>query len=91
MCMQGCFALQVLTLWLQYIQLLGTVDISVPGSMHWVFSVVTFAFSSATSGTLSIDCVLSNKSGGAAIKNFLFRLAVPFLTLIVMACVQACR
>lgn len=47
------FTLQSLTLWMQYMNLISSVNIPFPGSLHWLFSAIAFAFASITSGSLS--------------------------------------
>ena len=83
-------ALQALTLWLQYITLLGNVNISVPDSVHWVFSATSFAFSTVTSGALSIDCLQSGKTN-AAVQRVWIHLAVPIMVLLILIIFQTLR
>ena len=79
--------LQALTLWLQYITLLGNVNISAPGPVHWVFSAASFAFSTVTSGALSTDCLQSGNTN-AAVQRVLLHLAVPLMVLLILVVVQ---
>ena len=80
--------MQALTLWLQYITLLGNVNINTPAPVHWVFSVVSFAFSTVTSGSLSTDCLLSGDTNLAA-QRLLLHLAVPLIVLLVLGVAQS--
>ena len=80
--------LQALTLWLQYISLLGQVNIPAPETLHWLFSAASFAFSSLTSGSLSTDCLLSPGPVNLAFKRLLLRLAVPPISLCLLAVPQ---
>ena len=80
-------SLQALTLWLQYITLLGNVNINSPEPVHWVFSVASFAFSTVTSGSLSTDCLLSGDTN-LAVQRLLLHLAVPLIVLLVLGVAQ---
>ncbi len=82
------FLLQVVTLWLQYMSLLGNIGINVPGSVHWVFSIATFAFSSITSGSLSTDCLIRAGLLRPALQRLLLHLAVPLINLVLLAALQ---
>lgn len=81
---------QALTLWLQYTSLLGQINIPTPDTLHWVFSITSFAFSSLTSGSLSTDCLLSLGPTNLAFKRLLLRLAVPPIVLVLLIIVQLC-
>ena len=78
--------LQALTLWLQYISLIGQVNIPAPDTVHWLFNIASLPFSSLTSGLLSTDCLFS--SGNLAFKRLLLHLAVPPITFLLMALIQ---
>lgn len=80
--------LQALTLWLQYISLIGQVNIPAPDTLKWVFSTASFAFSSLTSGSLSTDCLLSPDSGSLAFRRLILHLAVPPITFLLLAAIQ---
>ena len=67
--------------------LLGSVNISAPDSVHWVFSAASFAFSTVTSGALSIDCLQSGKTN-AAIQRVCIHLAVPIMVLLILIILQ---
>lgn len=79
--------MQALTLWLQYITLLGAVNISAPAPVHWVLSAASFAFASVTSGALSTDCLQSG-STNTAVQRVLLHLAVPILVLLLLTVIQ---
>ena len=79
---------QALTLWLQYMSLLGQANIPAPDTLHWIFSAASFAFSSITSGSLSTDCLLSLGPTNLAFKRLLLHLAVPPIILIVLIALQ---
>lgn len=79
--------MQALTSWLQDITLLGSVSISAPAPIHWAFSVVSFAFSTVTSGSLSRDCLLSGNTNLAA-QRVLLHLAVLRIVLLVLVLLQ---
>lgn len=81
-------ALQAFQLWLQYLSLLGTVNVSLPKSVHWLSQAASFAFSSLTSGLLSTDCLLSPSRTNIALQRLLLRLAVLPLNLLVLAALQ---
>ena len=80
--------LQALTLWLQYIMLLGSINISVPDSINSVFSVASFAFATVTSGILSTDCLQSGTTN-PAVQRVLIHLAVPAMVLLLLIIIQA--
>ena len=81
--------LQGVTLWLQYITLVAGVNIPAPGSLHWVFSAASFAFSTVTSGSLSTDCLLSGPFS-QALQRILIHLAVPPHVLTLLVIFQFC-
>lgn len=83
-------ALQALTLWLQYITLLGGINIPAPDTVQWVFNAAQFAFATVTSGSLSTDCLLSGPVNNA-LQRILIHLAVPVLMFIALACLQLLR
>ena len=69
--------LQALTLWLQYTSVVGQVNIPAPETLHAIFSVVSFPFSSFTGGLLSADCLLSiDTIGNLAFKRLVLQLTV---------------
>lgn len=78
---------QALQLWLQYITLLAGVNMPAPTALHWVFSAANYAFSTVTSGSLSIDCLLS-ASHNTALQRILVHLAVPPLVLAAMVIIE---
>jgi len=61
----------------KYTSLLGSINASVPKTMHWISSATSCAFSSLTSGSLSTDCLLSLDGINPALQRLLLRLAVP--------------
>ena len=79
---------QVVTVWLQYMSILGNVNIPAPGTVHWVFSVASFAFSSITSGSLSLDCLIRAGPLRPALKRLLVHLAVPVINLLLLSAWQ---
>lgn len=86
-----CCAMQAFTLWLQYISLLGNTNVPAPKTISWVFSASGFAFSSITSGTLSTDCLISPYGINPALKRLILRLAVPWITLVILLVSQVLR
>ena len=80
--------LQALTLWLQYVSLIGQVNIPAPNSLHWIFSATSFAFSSLTSGSLSTDCLLSPGPVNLAFKRLILHLALPPVIFFLLAAIQ---
>ena len=82
-----CVDMQALTLWLQYMTLLGNVNISVPAPLHWVFSAASFAFSTVTSGSLSIDCLQSGETN-PAVQRIIFYLFLPLVVLAILVLMQ---
>ena len=79
---------QALTLWLQYITLLGNINLSVPKYVSWVFSAASLAFSAATSGLLSLDCLLSGTTN-YAVQRFVIHIMVPIIVLLLLMASQA--
>ncbi|DBA86046.1 TPA: hypothetical protein ACH3X1_005573 [Trebouxia sp. C0004] len=79
--------LKAVTLWLQYTSLLAGVNVPAPATLHWVFIAVNFAFSTVTSSSLSIDCLLS-RSLNAALQRILVHLSVPLFVLAAMVLIQ---
>ena len=90
MTMTACDALQALNLWLQYMTLLGGINIPTPKTVHWVFSAAEFAFATVSSGSLSTDCLLSGPTN-PALQRILIHLAVPVLMYILLAAIQVLR
>lgn len=86
--MFSCWLVQVVTVWLQYMSILGNVNIPAPGTVHWVFSVASFAFSSITSGSLSLDCLIRAGPLRPALKRLLVHLAVPVINLLLLSAWQ---
>ncbi|KAL3155043.1 hypothetical protein ABBQ38_011563 [Trebouxia sp. C0009 RCD-2024] len=83
---------RALTLWMQYISMVGSTNVSVPISFGWLFSFTHFAFSSVSSGILSTDCLIG--AGGTidpAIKRVILRLAMPWFTLVILILAQVLR
>ena len=80
--------LQALTLWLQYVSLLGQVNIPAPNTLHWILSAASFAFSSLTSGSLSTDCLLSPGPVNLAVKRLALHLALPPFIFLLLAAIQ---
>ena len=74
-------------LWLQYITLLAGVNMPSPAALHWVFNAASYAFSTVTSGSLSIDCLLT-ASHNTALQRILVHLAVPPLVLAAMVLLE---
>lgn len=82
--------LQALNLWLQYITLLGNINIPAPRPVHWVFNVAQFAFATVSSGSLSTDCLLSGPVN-LALQRILVHLTVPVLMLLALCAIQVLR
>lgn len=82
--------MQALNLWLQYMTLLGGINIPAPRTVHWVFAVAQFAFASVSSGSLSTDCLLSGPTN-PALQRIFIHLAVPALMFLLLATFQALR
>ncbi len=80
--------MQALTLWLQYISLLGQANIPAPSTVHWIFSAASFAFSSLTSGSLSTDCLLNSGANELAFKRIILHLAVPPIVFLIVIAIQ---
>ena len=78
---------QALQLWLQCITLLAGVNGPSPAALHWLFSAASYAFSTVTSGSLSIDCLLT-ASHNTALQRTLIHLAVPPLVLAAMVLLE---
>ncbi len=78
---------QAAQLWLQYISLLSGVNFPSPPALQWVFSAANYAFSAVSSGSLSIDCLLSTHHN-TAVQRILVHLAVPVLVLVAMVLIQ---
>ena len=81
-------SMQGVTLWMQYFTLLGSIRIPYPGSIHWVFSAVNFAFASITSGSLSLDCLLDVHSMNLALQRTLWHLVIPVFSLLFLMLAQ---
>ena len=60
---------------------------SSPPALQWVFSAANYAFSAVSSGSLSIDCLLSTHHN-TAVQRILVHLAVPVLVLAAMVLIQ---
>ena len=86
--LQFVHVLQALTLWLQYIDLIGQINIPTPSSVDWVFSATSFAFATISSGSLSTDCLLSPGTSNLAFKRLILRLSVPPIGLILLVALQ---
>ncbi len=81
---------QALNLWLQYITLLGGINIPAPSTVHWVFAAAQFAFATVTSGSLSTDCLLTGPINNA-LQRMLIHLAVPGLMFLALSAIQVLR
>lgn len=79
--------MQALTLWLQYISLLGQANIPAPSTVHWIFSAASFAFSSLTSGSLSTDYLLAS-GPDLAFRRIILHLAVPPIVFLIVIAIQ---
>ena len=82
--------LQALNLWLQYLTLLGGINIPTPKSVHWIFCAASFVFATVTSGSLSTDCLLSGPVN-TALQRMLIHLAVPGLVFLALSIIQVLR
>ncbi len=78
---------QAFNLWLQYISLLGGINIPTPKSVSVIFNAASFAFTSVTSGILSLDCLLSGHVNHA-LQGLLIHIAFPVVMLILMFALQ---
>ncbi len=78
---------QAAQLWLQYITLLSGVNFPSPPALQWVFSAANYAFSAVSSGSLSVDCLLSTHYN-TAVQRVLVHLVVPVLVLATMVLIQ---
>lgn len=90
-CTEAPLLLQAVSLWLQHTSLLGqiAVTIPVPDSLRAVFTTASFAFSSLTSGLLSVDCLLDvGPPGHIAWKRLSFQFAAPLLIFVGLVCIQ---
>lgn len=83
-------ALQAFNLWLQYISLLGLVNIPAPRTVQTLFNVTSMAFTTISSGILSLDCLLTG-SVNRAVQRMLIHLALPLLMLLVLSAIQLLR
>ncbi len=81
------FSVQAAQLWLQYISLLGGVNLPNPSALQWVFSTAKYAFAAVSGGSLSIDCLFSSHHD-TAVQRIVIHLAVPVLVLLVMVLIQ---
>ena len=73
---------------MQYMTFLGAINIPFPHSVHWLFSAVSFAFASITSGALSLDCLMDVNSINLALQRTLWHLGIPVFSLIILIIVQ---
>lgn len=80
--------MQGVTLWMQYMTFLGGISIPFPKTIHWLFSAVSFAFASITSGSLSLDCLMDVNSVNLALQRTLWHLGIPVFSLIALTAVQ---
>lgn len=79
------FLLQALTLWLQYLTILGSTNVNVPSTIKWVFQASSFAFASVNSSVLSTDCLIdTNGSVDPALKRLVLRFAIPWFSLVIL-------
>lgn len=83
-------ALQAFNLWLQYTSLLGLVNIPAPRTVQILFNATSMAFTTISSGALSIDCLLTG-SVNRAVQRLLIQLALPLLMLLVLSAIQLLR
>ena len=84
--------MQAFTLWLQYISLLGNINVAAPKTVAWLFTFSGFAFSSITSGALSTDCLISPHGNlSPALKRIMLRLSVPWISLVILLLLQLLR
>ena len=88
--MQCLGALQAFNLWLQYMSLLGLVDIPAPPTVQILFNATSMAFTTISSGILSLDCLLAG-SVNLAVQGLLIHLALPLLMLVVLSAIQLLR
>lgn len=73
---------------MQYMTLIGSVNIPFPGSLHWMFSAIAFAFASITSGSLSLDCLLDVNGMNLALQRTLWHLGIPVFSLLILTLIQ---
>ena len=83
-------ALQAFNLWLQYMSLLGLVNIPTPRTVQVIFNAASLAFTTISSGILSLDCLLTG-SVDRAVQGLLIHLALPLLMLVVLSAIQLLR
>ncbi|DBA73772.1 TPA: hypothetical protein ACH3X2_009743 [Trebouxia sp. C0005] len=79
--------IRAFNVWLQYSSLLGNLNISTPKSVSVVFSAASFAFTSVTSGILTLDCLLSGHVSHAQ-QGQIIHLAFPLIMLILVSALQ---
>lgn len=70
--------------------LLGLVNIPAPRTVQILFNAVSMAFTTFSSGILSLDCLLTG-SVNLAIQPLLIQLALPLLMLLVLSAIQLLR
>lgn len=79
--------MQAFNVWLQYSSLLGNANIPTPKTVSVIFSAASFAFTSVTSGLLSLDCLLSGPVSHA-LQGLFIHLFFPLLMLILVSALQ---
>lgn len=67
--------------------LLGLVNIPTPRTMQVLFNAVNLAFTTVSSGILSLDCLLTG-SVNRAVQSLLIHLALPLLMLLLLSAIQ---
>ena len=82
--------MQAFNLWLQYTSLLGLVNIRAPRTVQVLFNATSMAFTTVSSGALSMDCLLTG-SVNRAVQRLLIHLALPLLMLLVLSAIQLLR
>ena len=76
---------QALTLWLQYMSILGSTNVDVPDTIQWIFQASSFAFASVNSSVLSTDCLIdANGRVDPAVKRLVLRFAIPWFSLVIL-------
>ncbi|KAL3155628.1 hypothetical protein ABBQ38_010825 [Trebouxia sp. C0009 RCD-2024] len=82
--------IRAFNLWLQYTSLLGLVNIPTPHTVQVLFSATSLAFTTVSSGILSVDCMLTGPVN-RAVQGLLIHLALPLLMLLVLSAIQLLR
>ncbi|KAL0055969.1 hypothetical protein WJX82_006250 [Trebouxia sp. C0006] len=79
--------IRAFNIWLQYSSLLGNLNLSTPKSVSVIFSAASLAFTSVTSGILSLDCLLSGPVSHAQ-QGLFIHLSFPLIMLILVSALQ---